>query len=793
MKQSLVCPIKKASNSNNFHEECRLQMSDNGISFSGDIRADGMIHRFSADNNPAKKDEWYCAHEWKSTNDKLFLSVAYGSWSTGETFYYKSWESDEEYALSREERKEAHREWRLLRDKIEKERIEQANSVAKTAESLWESSASFFSGNFGYLSIKGVDSVGIKFCDHNGTQALTIPLYNIAGELRTLQFIFWYEKEKKFVKRFLPGGEKRGNFYMINDHEIGSSEKIFVVEGWATGKSVYEALDGNIPVVMAVDSNNLLPVIQNIREKYPDIAITIAGDLDDNNCGQLAAKETARTFGCSVVLPKFPDNNDRLTDFNDLHFVFGIEKVKEQLAESSLIGYGPSVLTKDSYSELQNPCADFFVDRLPSVLSRYIAVISEHTEAHPIMTTCSVLAMISGFLGTKVFIEKGDYFQRLYTNVWLLCISDSGNFKTTALNNGASIALRDNAEINRQIKELQKEEKGCFGKEEKQKLLDKILELSTKSIILPNKLTGESLTELLSQGHQGTIYASEFGAFLQNLDKSHNTDFKAILTDWYDVPQSWKYTTKTQGSFILERPYVSLCGVSTLAWLKKCFQESDVSGGFYARFLFFMPQDSYKVPDALPKSLHSDMLDAERIFRNNLYAVLDTIGDCRRFFISSGAKNLFSSSMGYHQQIHQLGKKEESLSLDPFIRRWSPYLLKLSMIMQLFIDPETDEISPEAMHIAMSILRPAINSTKALFKGELVEGEFEGSLRKILNYIKNKTTVYGKATRTHIIKSKIIDGSTEKYDIALTTLVERGEIIAHTKSKKTSWWYEPVA
>ena len=149
----------------------------------------------------------------------------------------------------------------------------------------------------------------------------------------------------------------------------------------------------------------------------------------------------------------------KFNDFNDLHKNYGIDAVKEQLTSNLLQAPLLNDELKNLASNLlkkEEPCANFYLDLLPKELKNYILSICETTDAHPIMITCSVLSMVSAYLNTRVFIPEGEYSRNLYPNLWLLCISDSGNFKTTALNKGAKIAYKNKSNVTREICELKK-------------------------------------------------------------------------------------------------------------------------------------------------------------------------------------------------------------------------------------------------------------------------------------------------------------------------------------------------
>ena len=81
------------------------------------------------------------------------------------------------------------------------------------------------------------------------------------------------------TKRFLSGGAKTGNCYTIGE----PGNIIFVVEGFATGATVYEAT-GTYTVV-AFDAGNLKPVALRLRRENPDSQIIVAADNDSEKKG----------------------------------------------------------------------------------------------------------------------------------------------------------------------------------------------------------------------------------------------------------------------------------------------------------------------------------------------------------------------------------------------------------------------------------------------------------------------------------------------------------------------------
>lgn len=314
--------------------ECLRHMKSNEIPIAGPLSTDGEIYRFSIDRTQAKKDEWYVAKTWEYKG-KLYLWCSYGSWSLDKKFTFKSWENSNSAFLDNDEFGQHIKTMKILAEEAQRKRHDEA---AKEALDIWESSSKIplpERRHTTYLQMKGVKAQIARYgANPQGYDSLIIPLWNIQGQLRSLQFIS-VSVDGTIYKSFLPGGEKKGCFSVIGD--LSQVNSIFVAEGFATAATVHEAQEKT--VVIALDCGNLDPVISVLREKYNRHQIVIAADDDvDNpaNPGRKKAQEVAEKYRCTVVYPKFPNdfrlpNGKSGSDFNDIHFHFGLEEVKKQL------------------------------------------------------------------------------------------------------------------------------------------------------------------------------------------------------------------------------------------------------------------------------------------------------------------------------------------------------------------------------------------------------------------------------------------------------------------------------
>lgn len=160
-----------------------------------------------------------------------------------------------------------------------------------------------------YLVAKEVDAFGLRQI----VDVLVIPARNTMGAIRTLQFI-----NPDASKRFMPGGGKIGHYHAIGGKPLN---RLVIAEGYATGASVHMAT--GLPVAVAFDAGNLLPVARALRAKFPRLAIILAADNDASTVGFLKATEAAQAVNGSVWMP------DQVGfDFNDLHCSAGLDAVR---------------------------------------------------------------------------------------------------------------------------------------------------------------------------------------------------------------------------------------------------------------------------------------------------------------------------------------------------------------------------------------------------------------------------------------------------------------------------------
>ena len=312
-----------------FKEACLNEMALNGLPFDGPLITDGQIHRYSCDNKKNQPDEWYTAYSGISQRGNPYLHCLYGSWSQGSKFEYRSWESSGNTGtqLVAEERRYLQEETKKRTQTLLKDQERKHQETAERACLLWHQYSE--SGTHPYLAKKQVQAFGIRFGQYANDDAIVIPLRNVEGALKSLQYIYLSSEGGKFQKRFLSGGEKLANFHVIG--HMNPEREIAVCEGYATGASWH--MGTGMTTVIAFDSGNLKPVIGALKSKHPTLSILIVADDDvgtPTNTGRVKALEAASLYTCNVIFPQFPHKSGApdenvLTDFNDVHVTYGLE------------------------------------------------------------------------------------------------------------------------------------------------------------------------------------------------------------------------------------------------------------------------------------------------------------------------------------------------------------------------------------------------------------------------------------------------------------------------------------
>lgn len=257
------------------------------------VSCDGRIHRCPTQKNPRAKNGAYMfdgTHGWCM------------DWSESGSVQWWSSNADKKISESDKNR------WLEKKKKLENQIKKAQQEAAKNASMLL---SKCHLHDHHYLKSKQLpNELGLVYEDGS----LLIPMRNCTTNLLTgLQKIYWSENEEKFIKKFIPGMRASESVY-----KIGRGRNSILVEGYATGLSVYMAarkLNLDVSVVCCFSANNVV----NVAKKLGNYVMT---DNDISKAGEKSALKTGLPW-C------MPDKQG--FDFNDVHANEGIFEVCKSL------------------------------------------------------------------------------------------------------------------------------------------------------------------------------------------------------------------------------------------------------------------------------------------------------------------------------------------------------------------------------------------------------------------------------------------------------------------------------
>jgi len=235
-------------------------------------------------------------------------------------------------------------------------------------------------GESAYLLRKGLPAGRLYGARLSPSLNLVIPVQDTTGSTYGLQVIYHdpvVRKRKGRDKDFLPAGlGKKGRAFVIG--ALVAGRVALLCEGFATGATLHEAT--GLPVIVAFDANNLLPVALAYHKAYRGLRLLVCADDDylqtciecsswttvdgpecvscgqphkKSNAGRACAEAAAVAVAGAVATPEFPVarplTHKGATDYNDLHVhpSGGLSMVSRQIESFlSAAGWGFAMLAR---------------------------------------------------------------------------------------------------------------------------------------------------------------------------------------------------------------------------------------------------------------------------------------------------------------------------------------------------------------------------------------------------------------------------------------------------------------
>jgi hypothetical protein len=305
------------------------------------------------------------------------------------------------------------------------------------------------------------------------------------------------------------------------------------------------------------------------------------------------------------------------------------------------------------------------LDLLPEgILRDYVALWVPTTDAPLIYHIGGALAVVSTLLGKRIYLPYGGI--PLYPNLWVLILGPSSSFRKSTIVGKAQATIGD----------------------------------FEPTAIFPEDFSRERFLEHLSEHPQGLLVSSEFGNMLALFSRDYMTGTKEMLSHLYDSPPKYTRVVKDR-TLEIDNPVISFFAASQTDWFQNKVHESDMRGGFLARFVFISAS-------AKPESIaFPPEPDAQA--KDTLYAGLKSLAEV------NGAVELEATARLRYEKWFRAHDKELDVdpkkgTLSPFWARLSSIALKLAMIFQVARD-QTLLITDDTMNRALQMtdrLKPSL-------------------------------------------------------------------------------------
>lgn len=547
---------RSSPRSSSIEEQFRDAMERAGMPAPSVVIGDGKIHRFGEDQVC-----WYVFHDgmdpWGAFG--VWNEPIKGSW-TAKSYTFMSVEKQQAHAKRIEKAKR----------QAEEEESRRHEEARQRAASIWNDMQPA-SPDHPYLKKKGVSVNGLRVYDGNmriaGRSmhgALIVPGRDGDGVLWTLEFI-----TEDGAKYFLPGGRKRGCFFLLSEAPTEEPSTICIPEGVATGSSVHEAT--GLLVAIAFDAGNLRSVAEALRKRFTNTRILICGDNDKHGVGQKAATEAAQAVGGIAVIPETPGE-----DWNDVAVRLGLNAVKEQIETAIAEAETSTASSKPTESVDSWPALDGAA--LHGLAGDIVKTIEPHTESDQVAILVQLLVAFGNCLGRSPYFMAEADRHGMNLNAALVGETSKGR-KGTSWGHSRRLFQSVDAEWT--------ENRILNGLSSGEGLIWAVRDEITKDEAIREKgrATGEYQRVVIDLGVKDKrllVLESEFASTLRVMSREGNT-LSAIIRQAWD---SGNLRTMTKNSPAQATgAHVSIIAHITRDELCRLIDTTEASNGFCNRFL----------------------------------------------------------------------------------------------------------------------------------------------------------------------------------------------------------------
>ncbi len=381
--------------------------------------------------------------------------------------------------------------------------------------------------------------------------------------------------------------------------------------------------------------------------------------------------------------------------------------------------------------------------QLDNWLERYID-FTQNTEP-PVLyhLWCGIVA-ISSCLQRKCYINWA-YEQTIYPNLYVVLVGPPGGRKGTAM----KIAKRLLRKVDIFI--------GADSLGSTQALYQEIKSAEQYYI--------DPIDNLECNHKSLSAWSEEFKVFLSTTDPRFITN----ITDLFDSPNSWRYSSIGRGVEDLSNCWLTIFGATTPSQLQSGLNLDAVGGGLISRIIFVVGYGKEK------KVARSSMSKEKEELSELLYEDLENIKDITGEFTTSKA---FDDAYTIWYNSPKAEDGVDNGKFEGYNQRRALHVRKLCMVM-CASENNSKHIELHHFHRALDVLEMTEREMQNAFYG-IGQGSHANTLAEIAKYIESEKTVPHK----ELLKRFKQDTLGKDFESLIDTLVQTGEIKRDYDTKK---------
>jgi hypothetical protein len=336
-----------------------------------------------------------------------------------------------------------------------------------------------------------------------------------------------------------------------------------------------------------------------------------------------------------------------------------------------------------------------WITPMGSALARYEMYWMPTTDAPREYIVPCGLAVIGTVINTNVYIPFGG--DRIYPNLWAIILGPSSTFRKTTT-----------------VKQARR-------------TLARLSEGQPNALLFPDEFSKEALVTRLAENAQGLLTYSEFSGAMAAFGRDYMSGTKELLADLYDSPPSYE---RVVGARTLNATNVclSILAASQTDWLLEKLKESDVRGGFMARFSYwpaFYKRRFLAIPDEPDGKTGNELV-------RHLHDIRRLHGPMQ---LPSSVRDRYTDWLRQHEQ--DLEALPRAGQLSPFWSRLGMTTLKLGLILQVSTHG-TLHMDDDALESAIGLTDYLKRSLAHLFDEEIAFTADMRNRQKVLGMIRRK-------------------------------------------------------